>query len=84
MSETRNTDNGRLRALDGSYYVIAFPHNERKRPAHLGPVNFEPLCSECREVISDRRANSKTCCKDCGYKRGLRLKREKNGNFESK
>ena len=45
------TTNGRLTALDGSYYRISAPYVSRVRPAHLGEINYRWLCIECREQI---------------------------------
>jgi len=39
-------------------YKIAYPYSKRKRPAHLGAVNFLPLCSVCKKPMKDK------CCED--------------------
>ena len=44
--------NNLLTGLDGiTHYRIASPWYKRKRPAHLGPVNYRDICIECREYI---------------------------------
>ena len=56
--------NGRLQALDGSYYVICYPYSKRGRPRWLGPVNFRCICAECRDPIP-RERKGLTCGAEC-------------------
>ena len=70
------THNGRLTALDGTYYRIRFPYSRRERPEWLGPVNFDPICSECGENIPGSRPNAMTCSQRYSTLRGARRKRE--------
>ena len=56
--------NGRLTALDGSYYRISAPYSKRIRPARLGEINYRWLCIECGEQI-DRDRKGQFCCDEC-------------------
>ena len=71
--ETYNT-NGKLYALDGSHYRIAYPYCNRERPLWFGTVNFDPICSECGKFIPQSRPKAMTCSEGCSDLRGQRRK----------
>jgi len=56
--------NNPLTALDGTTYRIAAPWPRRKRPAHLGEINYRWLCVHCHEPIPRERKGS-TCSDEC-------------------
>ena len=57
-------ENSRLTALDGTTYAIASPWCKRRRPAHLGEINFRWICIECGEQI-DRDRKGQFCSDLC-------------------
>ncbi len=46
-------------------YRIAYPYTLRKRPPHLGAVNFLPLCTVCKKPVPKRRRLAPTCSVEC-------------------
>ncbi len=58
-----------IQALSGEKmkkkYKIAYPYNKRKRPPHLGPVNFLPLCVVCKKPVPKDRKLAPTCSVEC-------------------
>jgi len=74
----KNRRNGRLQALDGSYYRIARSYRARERPEWLGDVNFGLVCMECGEILPEGvHGGTVVCSPECALARLRRRKKER-------